>query len=275
MTMSLLPSRPPTDPLTSRFKRARTLFLLLLAISAGFFFQACPVFAYSGNWAISPVTIELEHKVRSTVVTIYNRGQGVGEFEVKVTEWTQSETGEDFHTPSKDIIYFPRFLKVAPNESRIIRIAARTPAIRNEKTYRLIVTELPERTKQKTTGVSFQFQFAIPLFVMPPNKIVKGKIFKSDVSNGQVHTTVTNEGNTRFRFESITVQGKNLKGESLFEKTITGWYILAGASKLYSIPIPEDKCAELATVDLTIKARDLVLKDTVAVDRTACGKVKQ
>lgn len=275
MTMSLSPSRPPTDPLTSRTRRARTFFLLLFALSVAFLFQACPVFAYSGNWAISPVTIELEHKVRSTVVTIYNRGQGVGEFEVKVTEWTQNETGVDIQAPSKDIIYFPRFLKVAPNESRIIRIASRTPAVRNEKTYRLIVTELPEKTKPKATGVRFQFQFAIPLFVTPPHKIVKAKIFKSNVSGGQVHTTVTNEGNTRFRVESVAVQGKNPKGESLFEKTITGWYILAGASKLYSIPIPEDNCAGLATVDLTIKARGLVLRDTVAVDRTACGKVKK
>jgi len=271
--MSSLPSQP-TDPAKPRTRCAGILSVLLFAAVAGLLFQAAPALAYSGKWAISPVTIELDHKARSAVVTVYNQGEGAGDFEVKVTEWSQNDRGADVQSPTKDIIYFPRFLKIAPNESRVIRIAARTPAVRKEKTYRLIVAELPERSAPKATGVSFQFQFAIPFFVLPPNKIVKGKIFNSSVFGGEVRTTVANEGNIRFRVESVAVQGRNSKGETLFEKTITGWYLLAGASKVYSMPIPSDKCAGLATVDLTVKARDLVLKDTVTVDRTACGKGK-
>ena len=273
--MSSLPSQRPTDATQPRILRGSVLFIFLFAAIVGCFFQARPAVAYSGKWAISPVTIDLDRQVRSAVVTIYNQGQGAGEFEVKVTEWSQNDRGEDVQSPTKDIIYFPRFLKIAKNESRIIRLAARTPAVRNEKTYRLIVAERPDRSTPKGTGVSFQFQFSIPLFVLPPNKVVKGKILNSGVSVGKVRTTVTNEGNTRFRVDSVAVQGKNLKDEILFEKTITGWYILAGASKVYSVPVPADKCAGLATLDITIKARDLILKDTVAVDRAACGKGKQ
>lgn len=245
--------------------------MLLFAVIAGCLLQIRPVLAYSGKWAISPVTIELDRKTRSAIVTIYNQGEGIGEFEVKVTAWSQSDRGDDVQSPTKDIIYFPRFLKIAKNESRIIRLAARTPAARNEKTYRLVVAEFPDRSAPKTTGVTFQFQFSIPLFVLAPSKLVKGKMSNSGLSEGEVHATVTNTGNTRFRVDSFSARGKNSKGEIVFEKTIKGWYLLAGASKVYSVPIPADKCEGLAIVDLIMKARDLVLKDTVAVDRIVCG----
>lgn len=256
-----------------RIHRAGALSLLLLT-AAGLLFQACPALAYSGKWAVSPVTIELDQKARSAVVTVYNQGEGTGDFEVKVTQWNQNDKGEDVQSPTKDIIYFPRFLKIAPNESRVIRLSARTPAVQNEKTYRLVVAELPDRSVPKATGVRFQFQFAIPLFVLPPNKIVKGKMLNSGVSGGEVRTTVANQGNTRLRIESVAVKGRDPKGEIVFEKTVAGWYLLAGALKVYSIPIPAGKCAGLATVDLTIKTRDLVFKDTVVMDKTACGTGK-
>lgn len=255
-----------------RIRRAGVLFVFLYAAVAFFLFQARPALSSSGKWAISPVTIELDSRTRSAVVTVYNQGEGTGDYEVKVTEWSQNDKGEDVQSPTKDIIYFPRFLKIEKNESRVIRVAARTPAARNEKTYRLIVAELPDRSTPKTTGVIFQFQFAIPLFVLPPNKIVKGKIMNSGVSNGEARTTVSNEGNTRFRVESVAVQGRNPKGEIVFDKTITGWYLLAGSSKVYSVPIPADQCSGMSTLDLTVKTRSLVLKDAVSVDRTACGK---
>jgi len=219
---------------------------------------------------VSPVTIELGHKARSAVVTVSNKGKGVGEFEVRVMDWTQDKKGEDVYGPSKDIIYFPRYMKIAADESRVIRLAARVPPSRREKTYRLFVTELPDRTIPKTTGISLQFQFAIPIFVPPPETMAKGRILDSGMAGGTVHAIVVNEGNARLRIDSVAFQGKKPTGEILFEKTIQGYILLAGTSRVYAASIPADRCAALKTVDLTVKARGLTLKETITVDGKAC-----
>lgn len=246
------------------------LLILLSALCAGSPPQVLPVHAFSGNWSVSPVTIELGHKARSAVVTVSNKGKGVGEFEVRVMDWTQDKKGEDVYGPSKDIIYFPRYMKIAADESRVIRLAARVPPSRREKTYRLFVTELPDRTIPKTTGISLQFQFAIPIFVPPPETMAKGRILDSGMAGGTVHAIVVNEGNARLRIDSVAFQGKKPTGEILFEKTIQGYILLAGTSRVYAASIPADRCAALKTVDLTVKARGLTLKETITVDGKAC-----
>ena len=113
-------------------------------------------------------------------------------------------------------------------------------------------------------------RFGVPIFVKPLKEEVKGEIEKVELSKGVLNALVKNIGNTHFIINSIDIKGKNAKGEEIFSKELSGWYLLSGVSRLYTTSIPQEVCKDLSKLDIEVKTDRFNLNGKLDVDQAMC-----
>ncbi len=236
------------------------LFLLLLA----------PQGARSGEWRVSPIRLELGRDAKSGVITIYNEAEEPLQVQMKAFEWTQDSEGKDLYTETEDLLFFPRIMIFAKKEDRILRVGIRVPAATKEKAYRLFIEEIPGPRKSEGINIAIAIRFGVPVFVKPLKEEVKGEIGKVEMAKRVVRIPVRNAGNAHFVIQSVVVTGENAKGEKVFARDISGWYLLEGASRMYTTELPMDVCGELTGIAAEVKADRVSLTGGLSPDKTMC-----
>ncbi|OGP76636.1 MAG: hypothetical protein A2Z13_00440 [Deltaproteobacteria bacterium RBG_16_64_85] len=236
------------------------LFLLLLV----------PVDAFSGEWRVSPIRLELGRDAKSGVITLYNEAEEPLQVQMKAFEWTQDSEGKDRYTETEDLLFFPRIMIFAKKENRILRVGIRVPAAVKEKAYRLFIEEIPGPRKSEGVNVAIAIRFGVPVFVKPLKEESKGEIGNLEMAKRTVRILVRNAGNAHFVIQSVAVTGENAKGEKVFARDISGWYLLEGVSRLYTTELPMEVCGELARITAEVKAERFSLTGVLSPDKTMC-----
>jgi fimbrial chaperone protein len=226
--------------------------------------------AHAGEWRVTPIRLDLGRDARTGVITVANDADSKLQVQMQAFQWSQDVEGKDVYTESNDIIFFPKIMIFEKKEEKILRTGIKIPAVAKEKTYRLFIEEIPEPRKSEGANVAIAIKFGVPIFVTPLKEEPKGEIEKPGMSKGAVKIIVKNSGNVHFRIESITVKGKDLKGEEKISKELSGWYLLSGASRSYTTTIPQDVCETLAKVSIEVKTDKFTLNGNLDADKTMC-----
>jgi len=250
----------------SRFSLPFYLHVFLLVI------MLFPSYSFAGEWKVTPIRIELDKNAKSGVVTIVNEGTEKLNVQMKAFEWTQDAEGKDVYTETEDIIFFPKIMTIEKQEERILRAGIKIPAVAKEKTYRLFVEEIPEPKKSEGVNIAIAIRFGVPIFVKPLKVEAKGEVQKVELSKAVVSAIVKNTGNVHFMINSVSVRGKNDKGEEIFVKDINGWYLLSDVSRIYSAEVPQEICKDVSTIDVQVVTDKLNLSGKADVDKTMCNK---
>ncbi|MDD2582712.1 MAG: fimbria/pilus periplasmic chaperone [Desulfuromonadaceae bacterium] len=229
-----------------------------------------PRAACAGEWRVSPIRLELGSAARSGVISVINEGTGRFQVQMKAFRWEQDADGKDQYTESNDLIFFPKIMIFNKTEERILRAGIKIPAGAKEKTYRLFVEEIPEPKKAEGANIAVAIRFGVPIFVKPMKEEFKGEITKLELIKDECRVTVKNSGNVHFVINSIDIKGKNLKGEETFAKKLGGWYLLNGASRVYSAAIPKEVCTGTAKLDVEVKTDHFTLHGKLDVDKSMC-----
>jgi len=190
---------------------------------------------------------------------------------MKAMEWTQDSEGKDVYADSNDIVYFPRIIRFEKEGERIIRAGTRSPGTAKEKTYRLFIEEIPGPRKADGVGVAIALRIGVPIFVKPLKEEQKGEIGPVAMSKGVVSVPVKNTGNVHFVVQSVALKGKSRSGEVVFSRELSGWYLLAGASRRYETSVPAEVCGNLASVEVEVKAGKIILNGKVDADQATCA----
>jgi len=231
----------------------------------------CASKARSGEWRVTPIQLTFGREAKSGVITVVNEAAEKLQVQLKAFEWTQDPEGKDQYTETNDILFFPRILILEKAEERIVRAGIRMPAVAKEKTYRLFIEEIPEPKKPEGVNVSIAIRFGVPIFVKPIKEEAKGEIEKIEMANGTFHARMKNTGNLHFIVRSVTVKGKNPNGGEIFSKELSGWYLLAGASRDYTTTLPQEVCLEVSKVVVEVKTDKVTLAGDLAADKTMCS----
>jgi fimbrial chaperone protein len=249
---------------TNHFKKK--IFFIIL-----FCFFVIPSVGFSGEFRVTPIRLDFDKGTKTGVITVANEGDDKLNVQMKAFEWTQNADGKDQYTETNDIIFFPRIMTLEKKEEKILRAGIRIPATTKEKTYRLFIEEIPEPKKAEGVNVAVAIRFGVPIFVKPLKEEVKGEIEKVDLSKGVLDAFVKNIGNAHFIINSVDIKGKNVKGEEIFSKELSGWYLLSGVSRRYTANIPQEVCKALSRLDIEVKTDRFKLNGKLDVDQAMCN----
>lgn len=262
----------PRRPMVSRFPADRIAaaaaafgLTLVLSIAAQ---------AHGGEWRILPMGLELNKNVRSGVFTVINDGSEAATFQVSAVDWSQDPSGKEVYGPTKEIVFFPRIVTIAPGAQQVIRVGYQGPAPLKEKTFRLFIKEIPSgsrRDPEVRMRVAVTMQFATPIFVTPQRKQTVGNIGGLSHAGGKLLVTVLNKGNTHFRIDSMTVRGTGKDGAEVFSREVKGWYVLHDAQAVYPVPLPFEECGRTTVFEITASGDAISLKETVKVENSICS----
>jgi len=215
--------------------------------------------------------LDFEKGTKSGVITVINEGEEKLSLQMKAFEWSQDAEGKDQYTETNDIIFFPRLMTLEKKEEKILRAGIRVPASLKEKTYRLFIEEIPAPKKTEGVNIAIAIRFGVPIFAKPLKEEVKGEITKIELTKGALNILVKNSGNVHFIINSVDIKGKGQKGEVIFSKELSGWYLLSGASRSYATSISQEVCSKLTKLDIEVKTNRFHLDGKLDVDQTMCN----
>ncbi|MGD9000154.1 MAG: fimbria/pilus periplasmic chaperone [Granulosicoccaceae bacterium] len=224
-----------------------------------------PHVGHAGNFAVSPIRLDLGRSARTGSVTVKNNGEQPIQLQLNLTEWTQDEEGKDRYDDSADLIYFPKVMVLEKAEERIVRVGTRIPATDREKTYRLFIREIPQPNKPGGTKVSVAIRFGLPVFVSPIKSEYQGQIEQISLSGGALTARVSNTGNTHFLIQSVEIRSRDR-----LIRELPGWYLLAGAARDYKAEIKPAACKGLDELEVLVKTNKTTLRRGITVNPAMC-----
>lgn len=228
--------------------------------------------ALAGGLEVSPISIDLGKPSLSSLVSLKNGGDQPKRYQLEMMSWGESPTGRMELKPTHDVVFFPQLLSLKPGESRNVRVGITQAAGAVERTYRLFIQELPG---MKTPGQKQQVQVltrvGVPIFIVPTQAQQKIELSPPSVKAGTASFALTNRGNAHARPSKVVFTASDAEGKPVFEKSWSGWYLLAGGERDYSIQIPADACAHATTFRAEALGLKLSLSKTVQAPQGACG----
>ncbi|MEQ1189315.1 MULTISPECIES: fimbrial biogenesis chaperone [Acinetobacter] len=185
---------------------------------------------------LSPVTVEILSHQKASSISLYNQSNDSADLQIRIFEWTQND-GQDQLIPTDDIAISPPFIKLKPNDSYNLRVVRIKPEpISGEKTYRIILDELPKPidSRKASQGVNVLLRSSLPVFVVNKDAITQLN-WKIDAKQNDTSLNISNIGNRHALLNDlILVDNTENKSYPIKVNTVNG-YILSGKSKNYSI----------------------------------------
>lgn len=197
---------------------------------------------------VRPTTLELTASTRFTSLVLTNTGNDPLIFQIHTYLWSQ-RGDTDALAATNDLIVAPPVLSIAGGTSRTVRVALHDAAPSDrEKTYRITVTQVPDRTVAR--GLQFIYQFSVPLFVAPAvapeTKLVWSA--KLDRHKNRVSVSVANQGNVHVRFDEVRVFG-GFTGTVPLGTLQDSGDVLAGATRVYEVPLQRPPVGQAVVVE--------------------------
>ncbi|WP_170248133.1 fimbrial biogenesis chaperone [Acinetobacter geminorum] len=206
---------------------------------------------------LSPVNIEILSNQNAASISLYNQSNESTDLQVRVFEWRQN-AGQDQLIPTDEIVISPPFLKLQPSDSRVVRI--NPEPISGEKTYRIIIDELPKPidSRKAAQGVNVLLRSSLPVFVVNKDAITKLS-WKIDVSQNTPSLNISNIGNRHALLNSLTLVDTTAKKSYPIKVNTVNGYILAEKSKSYSISNFTYQPNHKYSVSLTVNGKKTTL----------------
>ena len=219
--------------------------------------------ARASQFQVAPTRIDLAgaHQVGSVKVT--NRGGEPARFEIKAVTWSEDDSGAMKLEPTDDLIIYPTLLTIPAGASRDVRVATAVKRRGREVSYRIFIAELPSLEAPGATGQQIRMltRMAIPVFLPPTKEQVRGSV-NAELTGDAVSVALFNRGTVHVRVGKIRVIGDGPSGV-VFDKALTGWYLLAGATRRYSLPVPPADRAKLSRIRVEVVSDRATWKTTV------------
>lgn len=220
------------------------LFLLLVLFST-----PC-----AADIVVSPVRLLMTYGKDTTTVNLTNNTEKMILFQVEPFLWTQDE-GDDKLNATKEIIAMPPIFTLEPGKTQMIRIALRRPrAEKQEITYRIFITQVPDETVRASQGIHTNLRISVPIFVRPKGSAkpqIDWQVRK--IGDSQLKLMVKNTGNAHILLGTVQLFPDKGSEEPFYENAISG-YVLGGQSRSWTLNLKQS--LQLQDIILRVETDD-------------------
>lgn len=190
--------------------------------------------ASAASLQISPVTINLAPGERATTLQLQNTGLEPIYGQVRVFAWRQ-ENGDDVLEPTDLLVVSPPLLQIAPRAAQMVRLLQAKDLPANEKSFRLLIDEIPPPGQLPRMGVDLRLRYSVPVFTgTSPSEPVTANLRWSIVKHdGETLLQLENTGSHRAQVSQVVLEkgGKQYR----YDQGLLG-YALAGSTRRWGMP---------------------------------------
>ncbi len=225
-----------------------------------------------GRFEVGPVRLDLSQGVRSGLISLRNNESDVARVQVSAFAWSQGPHGEVRLAPTQAVAFFPSLFALAPGQTRQIRVGVEARAGKTEKTFRLIIAELPPlRATPVVNGVRVLTRLSIPIFVAPVSGSAQVRLSHLALSRGHVSFALGDTGQVHLMTERVRVLGSDAAGNVIFKADQPAWYLLAGGDRLYDLALPKNLCPRLTSIDVVARTDHGTVSKSHPMSAPQCG----
>ena len=231
-----------------------------------------PAVASANGSSVSPTRLLLASGASSTYVTITNTSMVSQRYSASAYRWDQTATEPVVLSATNDVVFFPGSFTLDSLHSQRIRIGSTTTSEALEKTYRIVVSELPPLQSVlvwESAGLGFTASFSIPIYLAPQRPLAAGQITDVVVDRDHLRFTVRNTGNVHLVAKAMHVSAR-ADTATLMSAENSAWFVLANSQHDFVMPIPSGTCAKIRTVSIDVDGGKSKFERTVAPEH-ACG----
>jgi fimbrial chaperone protein len=252
----------------SLFSRWLSPLLISLTLVAVPFSPALAI-----DFHVNPVRLELNEKSQTTLLTVHNQSPDDVRLQVSTHTWAQDALGQMELAPTRDLSLFPSLLTLKPGQSRHVRVGMPVSAAEAEKTYRVVVEQLPSDTAPGKDGIHIQMRtrMSIPLFVAPKVIARQGRVEDLALREGRISFALRNSGTMHLLATRARVRGEDSKGHTILDKEQAGWYVLAGDERQFSLDVPGTLCRDLRKLSVEVRTDNGTLPAMAELSGMGCA----
>jgi fimbrial chaperone protein len=186
--------------------------------------------ARAGGLEVAPLGVDFAPGQMAQTITVANRATAPATIQVRTFEWSQPG-GIDRLVPTDAVVASPPIVAIPPGREQVIRVLLRRPpAGAAEKSYRLMVDEIPVPVPGQ---INLALHLSLPIFVVPAAP-GQARIAWSarPAGGGAVELAARNDGTRRAKFDGLTIATRGGAASAAF-----GGYVLPGQEKRWRIPL--------------------------------------
>lgn len=227
------------------------LALSQFLVFVSFFITALSL-AEAGTFKVMPIKVYLEDNQKTQTLTLRNESDEPVTLQFEAMEWSQDREGQDLYVPTKTIVMFPKIVTIKAGAEQLIRLGYQgPPAINQERTYRVYLTELPIAKPGEAT-LKMAMRLGVPVFITPAKGKPALEIVQTSVEQHVIHLQVKNPSPRHGYVKTMQVVGRDASGAEVFTTDATGWYVLSGMQRTFPIQLPVHECARVSTIHVTM-----------------------
>lgn len=128
-------------------------------------------FAVASSLGVWPINPRIDAPASSALVWVKNNNKTEPVvLQARVFLWRQLDNSDQL-IPQDDVVVSPPIIEVKADAQQIFRVMNRQGVVKNateEKSYRLLIDEVPKEQKAQDSLLRFQMRYSLPLFVGLP-----------------------------------------------------------------------------------------------------------
>ena len=235
--------------------------LTALWIATLLFFTPLASASSLGVWPINP---RIDAPASSTLVWVKNNNKNEPvTLQARVFLWRQIDNNDQFDAQD-DLVISPPIIDVKPDAQQIFRVMNRKgplSKVSGEKSYRILIDEVPKEDGTQNSQLRFQMRYSLPLFVgrpemfanMPTVDLVKAtakNLRYRIIQQPSPHIEVINNGPLHARLSNVTIDNDAITGKKMHLSDGLLGYVLPNSTKRW--PLNDNQLAALSQENVNI-----------------------
>ena len=172
------------------------------------------------------------------VLTLQNLDADSQLYQSNAKEWKRIN-GKDVYDKTDDLIVTPASFKIDSGKQQIVRVGFKHCAQGTaEKTYRVFLQQIPTFSSKKKKNVTIQmvFNFGIPLFLAPIQKMPQHS-WSAGIVKNNLTLKLVNSGNAHLLVGRVQLVSQD--GKTTYDEPSVSGRLLSGQQTSWTVKIPD------------------------------------